>query len=84
MASIDELSGLISSDIQQSDETNASIEGSKSHADELASQFQSMNADSQASGTLEVKRLLEEAQGMQASVKAKLEEARTYTESLKS
>lgn len=83
MASIDELSGLISADVQQSDETHVSVEGSKAHAEELASQFQSMNADSQANGVEEVKRLLEEAQGQQAAVKAKLEEARNAAEALK-
>lgn len=84
MTSIDELSNLISADVQKSDETRDSVTGSKSHADELAAQFRLTNADGKTGGALEVKRLLEEAQGIQANVKAKLEEARTMAEALKS
>lgn len=83
MASIDELSGLITSDIQQTNEVHASIDGSKSHADELASQFQGLNADAHASGAEQVKQILEEAQAIIASGKSKLEEAQSHATSLK-
>lgn len=83
MASIDDLSGEIGSSSSASDTTHAQIGKAKADADELAGDFRAMDADGQAGRAEAVTRILEEAQGMQAGVKSKLDEATAAVEAMR-